>query len=562
MSFVWFWTFWHWSKEGFRTGSLLRGPIHGLGGHWDEWFQHEAAENDLAAIAKIGLSGASQRRFIAWLLSEWSHESGIRRDRATCYFVLAQLAAVEPFKEWAAFARFRDTYRARGVAAVILGEDSPGEPEDVRPLEAVALPDEPAGDPEVLAEGFHTGDTELNTPRLAAANLLHGPGLKNFLALWLAAGKRPYSTRMQALLATGWLAMGGIILYLIAGRDPGDALAPLTMALVASWVVLSAVGTATAVVQCAHAWQLGRVLRTQLEQSQIRLRLNGNLKIIGGSAGLPFCLNILSSICRSRSAASPPSWLWDRVRQGLRQVGNSWAATGGVTPQGSLKAVVLGPKLQACLKGGVIEHILIPHQPSSGGSDIVSAPAARKSIDITRATTAPATGQLRLGFAAEETRLQILRCRNVAQAVFRMAGLFSWPQLALNLFALAVSGAVLLAAPDLRGILRPAPPPGVVKTGSPTRDYLWVSLDTRRPNDFRVVFQSGFWVNRRAEVSPHNGASRAELRLLRTGEPTEDDDNDGVIWIERRHRFLGREFLPGERIGRYTFAYVRTAGAE
>ena len=36
MRFVWFWTFWHWSKESYRSGSLLRSPLHGIGSHWDE----------------------------------------------------------------------------------------------------------------------------------------------------------------------------------------------------------------------------------------------------------------------------------------------------------------------------------------------------------------------------------------------------------------------------------------------------------------------------------------------------------------------------------------------
>ena len=54
MRFVWFWTFWHWSKESFREGSLLRDPLHGIASHWDEWYQHEASENDRAAIKDIG----------------------------------------------------------------------------------------------------------------------------------------------------------------------------------------------------------------------------------------------------------------------------------------------------------------------------------------------------------------------------------------------------------------------------------------------------------------------------------------------------------------------------
>ena len=53
MCFVWFWTFWHWSKENFRGGSLLRSPLHGVGSHWDEWFCHEVSESDLRAAALV-----------------------------------------------------------------------------------------------------------------------------------------------------------------------------------------------------------------------------------------------------------------------------------------------------------------------------------------------------------------------------------------------------------------------------------------------------------------------------------------------------------------------------
>jgi len=46
-------TFWHWSKESFREGSLLSGPLHGIGSHWDEWYRHEASggTRKLRAIA-------------------------------------------------------------------------------------------------------------------------------------------------------------------------------------------------------------------------------------------------------------------------------------------------------------------------------------------------------------------------------------------------------------------------------------------------------------------------------------------------------------------------------
>lgn len=35
VGYVWFWTFWHWSKEGWRAGTVLDGPVHGMAGHWD-----------------------------------------------------------------------------------------------------------------------------------------------------------------------------------------------------------------------------------------------------------------------------------------------------------------------------------------------------------------------------------------------------------------------------------------------------------------------------------------------------------------------------------------------
>jgi hypothetical protein len=34
--YLWFWTFWHWSRESYRSGAVLRDPIEGIGSHWDE----------------------------------------------------------------------------------------------------------------------------------------------------------------------------------------------------------------------------------------------------------------------------------------------------------------------------------------------------------------------------------------------------------------------------------------------------------------------------------------------------------------------------------------------
>jgi hypothetical protein len=124
---------------------------------------------------------------------------------------------------------------------------------------------------------------------------------------------------------------------------------------------------------------------------------------------------------------------------------------------------------------------------------------------------------------------------------------------------------MLLALPDLLGILLPPSAPAVVAPASPSPYHLWVSLDTEHPERFLVVFESGFWSNRRSEVAWHGGAqpsARAEIRLQRLARQTADDEEDGTVWIERRRRFLAREFAPGERVGRYSLSYVSRLGHE
>ena len=96
MRFVWFWTFWYWSKESFRSGHLLRGPLQGVGGHWDEWFQHEASEPDLRAIEEAGRTESTQREFIAWLFRHWAGECQGSSNRMVPRFVAGQLAHVPP----------------------------------------------------------------------------------------------------------------------------------------------------------------------------------------------------------------------------------------------------------------------------------------------------------------------------------------------------------------------------------------------------------------------------------------------------------------------------------
>src|SRR5262245_48757674 len=120
MTFVWFWTFWHWSKESFRAGRLLRDPLLGIAGHWDEWFRHQASQDDRDAIEDAGRTARGQREFIVWLRRHWSREAVGRESRMAPRFVLRQLAQVPPFSEWPALAAYRETYGAGGVNAIVL----------------------------------------------------------------------------------------------------------------------------------------------------------------------------------------------------------------------------------------------------------------------------------------------------------------------------------------------------------------------------------------------------------------------------------------------------------
>src|SRR6476661_4755767 len=93
---LWFWSFWHWSSDGFRSAELLRGPIHGIAGHWDEWYHHEASIEERHAIDKVGRSTRAQRQFVRWLMRHWSREAEWRGERPPIRFVLGQLANLPP----------------------------------------------------------------------------------------------------------------------------------------------------------------------------------------------------------------------------------------------------------------------------------------------------------------------------------------------------------------------------------------------------------------------------------------------------------------------------------
>jgi len=313
------------------------------------------------------------------------------------------------------------------------------------------------------------------------------------------------------------------------------------------------------------AWRAGRVLKTRLENSQVRLRMNGGLTLKGGSAGLPFCLNILSSLYRAFPRDAQRSWLWQRFFQKMCSEDESWAATGVLTSDGHLKQVVLEPKLRACLGPGAIKHILTPRQPEASEQTLNGVIKSLTSAARREVPSTVGSSQVRLGFAAEKPQLRVHRCGHLAQAVIALGDFASRRQVAVNAFALFVSAVMLAALPDLRSILLPYPAPSAVLPASPSPYYLWVSLDTKHPKYFGVVLESDYWSNRRADVEPHSGmtsSTRAEMNFHRLTGMTTANEDDGVVWIERRRRFLGREFFPGERIGRYSIPYLSHLGHE
>jgi hypothetical protein len=562
MTFVWFWTFWHWSRESFRTGRLLRGPLLGIAGHWDEWFRHEASEDDRRAIEEAGRTERGQREFIIWLRRHWAREAGGRENRWVPRFVLRQLAQVPPFNDWSALAAHRASYGATGIHAIVLEEESRGEPGDVRPVEAVALPlDAGAAAPAVVPEGFQADEAELETARRAAASLLGGRGLLAFLGLWIACGRRPYPRRAHVALGLGWLLVIGAILYLLAGPEPGESLLPLSIALLALWCALAATSVLATLRHCFRAWRTGRELRARLERSQVRLCMNIGLKLKGGSAGLAFCLNMVAAACRARPGARSRSWLWRRLSRELGAAARSWAATGVVTAGARVKPVVLEPKLRACLMDARIRNVLVPRQRDASRRSVERLSGSPVPAERPEARLAPLAP--RLGFAAERRGLACSPVSHAAQSLLVIGGFRSAWQMALNAAAVVASAAMLVALPDLRSIVFPPPAPAVVAPSSPSPYYLWVSLDTEHPDRFLVVLESGFWSNRRAEVTRQGGASpsaRAEIRLHRPARQTASDTEDGTVWIERRRRFLTREFAPGERVGRYSFSHVSRLG--
>ena len=562
MSFVWFWTFWHWSKESFRAGALLDGPVHGMAGHWDEWYRHEASDAERCAIDEAGHSPESQRRFVAWLARRWAADAMWRGEHPPARFVLAQLAGLAPFDGWIAFARYRAGYHVPGIAAVVIGEESAGTRDDVRKVEAICVPADRGLVPAITGEGFHAEQAELAAARDAADRLLGGRGLALLLWLWILAGRRPYPRAVVVLLGAGWVAIAATIGWLLAGPDPGARLPALGATLLVSWMVLVAIAVATASTGSAQAWRVGRQLQQHLARSQVRLRMSDGLTLVGGSAGLAFSLNVLLAITRALPRMRSRSWLWSRVAQSLRTNAASAAATGVVTADGRIHPVVLAPKLRAALAHTGIAHLLTPWQREAKQRAVRPMAESLDAAGPSRPRTGGASHAhdgARFGFAVARHTLASHRCRHLAQAVLTLAGLWSGWQLAANVLAVAVSATMLLALPDLRALLLPPPAPIVVAPTSSSPYHLWVSLDTPHPRDFSVVLESPFWVNRRVPVARSGGdavPARAEIPLTRRRTRIPQDIEDGTVFIERRQAFLFRDFAPGERVGSYSLSYV------
>ncbi len=374
MSFVWFWTFWHWSKESFREGSLLRGPLHGIAGHWDEWFRHEASESDRAAIGMTGRTEVMQRRFIGWLLFRWSREADLPGNRPARHFVLGQLASVQPFKQWTAFEKYRTSYGIGGISAIVLTEASSGEPDNVRAVEALVLPADSTGSA-VVAEDFQADSIELETPRRAAMSLLRGKGFLVFLALWIAGGRRPYPRWLSIVLALGWLAVGGLIIDLLAGPEPGDQLVLLSTTLLALWSGLVLVAITVTATQSSQAWRQGRRWCARLEQSQMRLHMNCGLTLKGGSAGgqasrmsaarWDQTYSDSATIRRRTAGHQPPRRLTQPAAPGTRGgPAVSWRGATGICRR---EPGFVRPSLPACCAGSAARGGI--HQCASDGAE-------------------------------------------------------------------------------------------------------------------------------------------------------------------------------------------------
>jgi len=563
---VWFWTFWHWSLEHWRDGALLRSPLHGIGSHWDEWYRHEVPARDLREIRLVGEQVELQRAFVSWLVRRWAREATWQGQAPDVRFVLSQLAQVPPFDRWSAMDRYRSSFGRSGVSAIVLTGEGSGDPDDVRTVEAVVLPRDPAeGARAVVTEGFEADPAELDAAWRAASSVLARAGRLRLLATWIVAGRRPHPAAVHALLTLAWLGVASGIGYLLLARDPGGRVVPIEASLLAVWLSLVGIAVVTGIAVALPAWREGGRWRVRLAASQVRLRMSGGLRVLGGSAGVAFALSVLLAEYRRAGVdrRTGGGWLWQRVFRALHQEAARWAATGVVAPDGTVHPVVLGPKLAASLRHPGITDLLVPRQPEGRQHAINRLGETVMPTGQQHSSRVEATGGLRLGYALGRRRLLGHRCGHLASALLALGRVTTPLHLATNLIALLVSAVMLVALPDVSSTLWPPPAPIVVGPTSPSPYFLWVSLDTRTPSHFAVVFESEFWSNRRANVAAFGGADpsvRAEMRFTRRTGETLATEEDGTVWIERRRRFLFREFGNGERVGRYSLSYLSRMG--
>jgi hypothetical protein len=522
VKYLWFWNFWHWSAEGAISGTLLRGPMHGIAGHWDEWFHHEAQPDDIAAIAHLSAQPERQREFIAWLVRRWAPNALWKGERPSARFVLSQLAQLPPFDEWITLSAFRHGYGVRGLSAIVLADGSTGEAGDVRHTEAIAIArDSAVAHSGVVAEGFTAPAAQLSTPRRAVESLLTGRGRLVLLTAWFLGGHRPFPRTMRITLGGAWLLVCALIVVLLVGPDPGAALTPLMSLLIVLWLLLVTIDGSVALVVAAQAWREGRRVRATLDRQEVRLSMPGGLRLIGGSAGLPFALNVLLAASRAAPSTTNDGWLWRRIVRALRTHAPQWAATGGIDEVGRVLPVVLEPKLRASTRQGAITHVLVPKQSGASRAAQERDTAGNGVQAVAHAQSAPPRSPTVSGFTATGgDQPEVHTCSHLAQAVLTIAGLSSRTQRIMTGVAGMASAVLLAATPDIRAILAPAPAPMIVAPFSSTAYALWVNLDGERQRDFWVVLESGFWSNRRVMMQRSNmrsgGPPRAEIPLRRT----------------------------------------------
>ncbi|HEY1108994.1 MAG TPA: hypothetical protein VGE76_10190, partial [Opitutaceae bacterium] len=452
--FVWFLDFWGWSRETYRAEMLLRHPLEGIAANWDEWYSGEATAVERAEIDLVGRNPDLQAEFLRWLEAVWIKDAVTNGNQLVLHFVCGELAKIAPFDRWTALANVRDGDACGGISAIVLSGQSKGESDDVMTVRAALLPlGGAARSRAIVADGFDADEDELNAARESALRFLRGPSYWRMLAQWIAQGRRPYPSWLKPVLAAGWVGLGASIAWLYFGPDPGAALRAIAIALLAVWTILLLVGVTTASIVALQARAAAKKSASLLSGDQVRLRIGRRLQLKGGSAGLPFALEILRAVARAYPAAFNTSWLLRQFSAGLQSPEKSWAATGIVTAGGQVHPVELSPKIRSCLRHGGLAGILVPHQREASNGSIRR--AADDTQNEARANATVSEDENDPG--APRGKLSVHRCRHLGDALLAVARLPSAGQRWLGVFALVVSGVMLCAVSDLRCIVFPPP---------------------------------------------------------------------------------------------------------